>query len=213
MGGNTMIETRRARRLHCDEIVDCESQGRVQSVLVRDISWGGARLRGQRLPNPGTILRISAVLGIAREWIFAQVCWVNHERNEAGIRFLEPISRIRQTWVSDLVEAPLGPERRRDIRVPTEVYMEIKLPGRSRPWEARSLDLSRGGAQLRLPESAARKGDYADVYLCLPWCMLELAAQVVRGPEAGQPSVRFFGLTPGEDEALTQFVNHQIGQN
>ena len=207
-----MLETRRARRYDCDEAVDCEIQGRIRMAYLKDISLLGGRLQGVHLPPVGTLVRISpAFHEFGRHWIFAQVCWLRRgEVEEAGIRFLEPGIRIRNSWVSGLVE-DTDPERRRSIRVNSELHFEVKIAGVRRPLEATSLDISQGGAQVLLP-NVIRPGTLADVTVCLPWSVIDLPAQVVRQASLESPhhSLRFLKVEPGAREVLECHLRSQV---
>lgn len=208
-----MLEYRRVRRHHCTESVDCEDRGRVFFATLQDISLLGARLRGQNLPEPGSVLRlIPSTPGFGRTWVYCQICWVARGGiEEAGIRFLEPAFRLQRTWVALFIPEDVTLERRQAIRVPTELHVEVKLDGLSRPIEARGVDLSRGGAQIHLPRTM-RRGARADLYVCLPWCLLELPAQITRRDHSDRllHSVQFLKTSPFEQDALTTFVREEL---
>lgn len=213
-----MLETRRARRFDCDEVVDCEIKGRVRIAYLRDISMMGGRIQGTGLPEVGTLVRLTPTFSefglearFGRQWIYAQVCWVRRggEVEEAGVRFLEPRLRIRHSWVADLCDA--DPERRSSIRVNTEVYLEVKIPGLRRPMEAKSVDLSQGGAQALL-SGVVRPGTRADVTICLPWAIVDVPATVVRQAslENSQHSLQFLELPRPEAEVLHSFLHDEL---
>lgn len=217
-----MLETRRARRFDCNETVDCEIRGRIQIAYLRDISIRGARLQGSRLPEVGTLIRVTPTFSesapdaatLGRQWVYAQVCWVRRgkesgEAEEAGLRFLEPRCRIQRSWISALCDHE--GERRSSIRVATEVHLEIKIPGARRPLEATSLDLSQGGAQALL-SGVVRPGTRADVTICLPWAIVDVPATVVRQAslENSQHSLRFLKLPRPDAELLNSFLHKEL---
>lgn len=208
-----MLETRRARRYACDETVDCEAWGKVRYAVLKDISMLGARLQGTGLPEVGSVVRIApSFFGVQRTWVYCQVAWIRRgDVDEAGLRFLEPAFRLRRTWVGEFVAGTSPVERRRAIRVPTEVHLEVKIEGSSRTLEATSLDLSRGGAQLSL-DRPLRRCDFLKLHLCLPWTLLEVPAMVIRRLAHDRPehSVRFLEMPPGDQEALGSFIKEEL---
>ncbi len=212
-----MIEARRAPRHHCNEAVDCEVRGRIVYAYMMDISLRGARLRGMKLPEVGTLLRIapSFQTQLSRKWIYCQVCWITRgDIEEVGIRFLEPPFCLEGSWVRQFI-AEAGPaERRQSVRIPTELHVEVRMEGLGKPFEATSLDLSQGGAQLKMPK-AVRPGSLADLYVCLPWSLLEVPAQVVTPKDLGQKehSVRFLELTPDDECALECFIKEELTES
>ena len=208
-----MLETRKARRFDCDETVDCEVYGRVRVVFLRDVSLTGARMQGSALPVVGTLLRIAPTFSEwmpcgPRSWVYAQVCWTRD--GEAGLRFLEPSSRLCLNWVGRLCNG--RNERRSSIRVATEVYMEIKVPGVRRTYEALSLDLSRGGVQATLPDQVLREGSIAKVSVCLPWTVIDAPAQVVRQGADDRPQhcLQFTGLGAAQSDALEGYLRQEL---
>ncbi|MGE0495432.1 MAG: PilZ domain-containing protein [Vulcanimicrobiota bacterium] len=208
-----MLEVRRARRRECRKNIACELSGKVFVACLRDISWLGARLSGQDLPEVGTLLRLAPVVeSLTRSWVFAQVCWVRRgDTDEAGLRFLEPPFRLAHSWVAQLAPSDDPAERRKAIRVPTEIHVEVKVDGLRSPLEATSLDLSRDGARLRMPR-VLQRGSTAELYLCLPWCLLEVPAQVVRqsGHDRLSHSLKFGRLSPYDQDALAGFLQESL---
>lgn len=209
-----MLETRQARRFDCDETVDCEVRGQVKVAFLRDVSLTGARLQGANLPPVGTLLRLSPTFSEwlpcgPRAWVYAQVCWTR-EGTEAGLRFLEPSSRLALNWVGRLCHG--RNERRSSIRVATEVYMEIKVPGVRRTYEALSLDLSQGGVQATLPDQVLREGSIAKVSVCLPWTVIDAPAQVIRqgADDRPQHSLQFTNLDNYQADALGGFLRQEL---
>ena len=208
-----MLETRQARRFECDEAVDCEVRGQVRVGFLRDVSLTGARLQGTNLPSVGTLLRLSPTFSEwlpcgPRAWVYAQVAWTRD--GEAGLRFLEPSSRLALNWVGRLCHG--RNERRGSIRVATEVYMEIKVPGVRRTYEALSLDLSQGGVQAALPDQVLRAGSIAKVSVCLPWTVIDAPAQVVRqgADDRPQHSLQFTNLDNYQADALGGFLRQEL---
>ncbi|MFN8610098.1 MAG: PilZ domain-containing protein [Vulcanimicrobiota bacterium] len=211
-----MLETRRSRRFDCDEAVDCEVRGAVRVAFLRDVSLTGARLQGSNLPPVGTLLRLAPTFSEwqpcgPRAWVYAQVAWTR-EGVEAGLRFLEPSSRLSLNWVGRLCQG--RNERRNSIRVATEVYMEIKVPGVRRTYEALSLDLSQGGVQARLPDQVLRAGSIAKVSVCLPYTVLDMPAQVVRSGADDRPqhSLQFTAMETEQADALGGFLRQELAQ-
>ena len=209
-----MLETRQARRFECDEAVDGEVRGRVRVAFLRDVSLTGARLQGTDLPAEGTLIRVSPTFSEwlpcgPRAWVYAQVCWTR-EGVEAGLRFLEPSTRLSLNWVGRLCHG--RNERRSSIRVATEVYMEIKVPGVRRTFEALSLDLSQGGVQASLPDQVLRAGSIAKVSVCLPYAVIDAPAHVVRqgADDRPQHSLQFAGLDTYQSEALGGFLRQEL---
>lgn len=209
-----MLETRRSRRFECDEAVDCEVRGNVRVAFLRDVSLTGARLQGSDLPPVGTLLRLCPTFSEwlpcgPRAWVYAQVCWTR-EGQEAGLRFLEPSSRLSLNWVGRLCHG--RNERRGSIRVATEVYMEIKVPGVRRTFEALSLDLSQGGVQASLPDQVLRAGSIAKVSVCLPYGVIDAPAQVVRqgADDRPQHSLQFTGLDSDQSDALDSYLRQEL---
>lgn len=210
-----MLETRRARRFDCDETVDCESQGQVRVVYLKDVSALGARLQGLDLPEVGKLIRLTPTFSeLGRQWIYAQICWIRREGgevSEAGVRFLEPSQRIRTSWVGRLCDS--DPERRTSIRVNTEVFLEVKVPGQRRALEATSVDLSQGGAQAILP-GVVRPGTQMEVTLCLPWAIVDVPAQVIRQAslESAHHCLRFLELEHHQADALNGYLKQELLQ-
>ena len=212
-----MLETRRARRMDCDETIDCEIKGQVRIAFLKDVSLLGGRIQGTGLPEVGSLIRVTPTFSeyglearFGRQWIYAQICWISRgEVEEAGLRFLEPRLRLRHSWVADLCH--YDAERRTSIRVATEVHMEVKLPGIRRPLEATSLDLSQGGTQALLP-GVVRPGTRAEVTLCLPWAIVDVPATVVRQAsiDNSHHSLRFLDLPHHDGEVLTSFLQQQL---
>jgi hypothetical protein len=210
-----MLEIRRARRYPCQETVDCEMQGRIRTAYLKDVSMTGARLQGAGLPAVGTLIRLTPAFSeVGRQWIFAQVCWIrNGDGEEAGLRFLEPGMRIRSSWVADLL-ADTDMERRRCIRVPTELHLEVKFEGVRRPLEALSADISEGGAQVLLP-NLVRPGTRAEISICLPWAVIDVPAQVVRPAslESAHHSLRFLDIGATEAHLLDCHLRDQVAMH
>lgn len=208
-----MRETRKARRYDCSEVVDCFFLGSPTCFVLTDVSLLGARLRGEGVPQPGTMFMISPVeSGLKRTWVSCQVCWVQRgDVGEAGIRFMEPTSRLQQIWVGELIGRQPA-ERRNAVRVPTELHVEVQLAGLRRPIEATSLDLSRSGTQVRLPRTL-RRGAVTGLYLCLPWTLLEIPAQVTRRDKSDRllHSLRFLQSSPHQEDALGCFLRESMG--
>ena len=209
-----MLETRRARRFDCDEAVDCEVRGAVRVAFLKDVSLTGARLQGSNLPAVGTLIRLAPTFSEwlpcgPRAWVYAQVAWTR-EGVEAGLRFLEPSSRLALSWVGRLCHG--RNERRNSIRVATEVYMEIKLPGVRRTYEAHSLDLSQGGVQAALPDQVLREGSIAKVSVCLPFAVLDMPAQVVRPGADDRPEhcLQFTAMDSDQADALGGFLRQEL---
>jgi len=193
--------------------VDCEVRGQVRVAFLRDVSLTGARLQGTNLPAVGTLLRLSPTFSEwlpcgPRAWVYAQVAWTRE--GEAGLRFLEPSSRLALNWVGRLCHG--RNERRGSIRVATEVYMEIKVPGVRRTYEALSLDLSQGGVQAALPDQVLRAGSIAKVSVCLPWTVIDAPAQVVRqgADDRPQHSLQFTNLDNYQADALGGFLRQEL---
>ena len=207
-----MLEIRKARRYECQETVDCEMQGRVRTAYLKDVSMTGARLQGAGLPAVGTLIRLTPAFSeVGPQWIFAQVAWTRQgDFEEAGLRFLEPGVRIRSSWVANLL-ADTDLERRRCIRVPTELHLEVKIAGVGRPMEALSADLSEGGAQVLLP-NLVRPGTFAEVSICLPWAVIDVPCQVVRPASLKSPrhSLRFLGLGDSQAHLLDCHLRDQV---
>lgn len=207
-----MLEIRRARRYACQETVDCEMQGKIRTAYLTDVSMTGARLQGEGLPPVGALIRLTPAFSeVGRQWIFAQVCWTRKgDVEEAGLRFLEPGVRIRSTWVAELLE-DTDLERRRCIRVPSELHLEVKFQGVRRPLEALSADISKGGAQVLLP-SLVRPGTRAEVSICLPWAVIDVPAQVVRPASLQSPhhSLRFLEMGGTEAQILDFHLREQV---
>lgn len=209
-----MLETRQTRRFECDEAVDCEIRGQVRVAFLRDVSLTGARLQGAEVPAVGTLMRLCPTFSEwmpcgPRAWVYAQVCWTR-EGVEAGLRFLEPSSRLSLNWVGRLCSG--RSERRSSIRVATEVYMEIKVPGVRRTFEAHSLDLSQGGVQAILPDQVLREGSIAKVSVCLPYAVIDAPAHVVRQGADDRPehSLQFTGLDRDQGEALGDYLRQEL---
>jgi len=206
-----MIETRKARRFDCQEPVDCEIRGRLLMANLTDISITGGRLQGHELPEVGSLIRLAPAFGEGmRHWVYAQVCWIRRgEVEEAGLRFLEPTSRLRRSWIAELCQGE--PERRSSIRVATEVHLELKIAGVRRPLEATSLDLSHGGAQALLP-GVVRPGTRAEVTLCLPWAVVDIPAQVVRQAdlESANHCLRFLDMPHQDAVVLDSYLRDEL---
>lgn len=213
-----MLETRRARRFDCDETVDCDIKGEVRIAFLKDVSLLGGRIQGVDLPEVGSLIRITPTFSefglearFGRQWIYAQVCWINRsgEVHEAGLRFLEPRLRLRHSWVADLCSHDA--ERRTSIRVATEVHMEVKVAGTRSTLEATSSDLSLGGAQAFLP-GVVRQGSRAEVTLCLPWAVLDLPATVVRQASIDNThhSLRFVDMPRCDAEVINSFLAQEL---
>lgn len=213
----TMIEARRAPRHRCNEAVDCEVRGRILYAYMMDISLRGAKLRGMQLPEVGTLLRIAPSFEnqLGRKWIYCQVCWISRgEVEEAGIRFLEPAFCLQDSWVNQFIYDAGPAERRQSVRIPTELHVEVRMEGLGRTFEATSLDLSQGGTQIKMPKPV-RPGSLADLYLCLPWTLLEVPAQVVTPKDEGQQehSLRFLELSPDDECALECFIKEELAES
>ena len=127
-----------------------------------------------------------------------------------GNSFSQPSSWLQRTWVAELLGDDDATERRRSPRVPAEVHVEVRWEGGR--LETTSVDLSEGGAQIRLPKTM-RKGERAELCVCLPWCMIEVGAQVTRKASPKKKlhhSVRFDSLSAGDREALECFLKQQL---
>ncbi len=208
-----MLETRRARRATCEKTVDCETMGSSFRATVLDISALGARLEGADLPEVGTVLRLApASKGLIRSWLYASICWRRPGAvDEVGLRFLEPTFRILKSWVGGLAPVEVGPERRRTVRISTELHVEVKSDLFPEPLKGQSLDLSEEGIQVRLPR-CLRQGQVVELALCLTWHLMEVAAQVVRHhhQERLRHQMRFLHLTQEDRQALRGFLASQL---
>lgn len=204
-----MLEARRARRYECQEAVDCEVDGKVHFGLLQDVSLGGARLRGLKLPPVGTLLRMAPALGGERAWLYATVCWVVRGKvEEAGLRFLEPPARVQTGWVGELIDASDPFERRGSVRLPAAVPVEVRSIGK-KPVPTWTVDLSLEGALVRAPQNL-RRAERIELKLLLPDIRLHLPAVVVRpaSPANAHHSVTF--TTSERDvDALSTFLAGQ----
>jgi len=206
-----VLEVRKSKRHPCQETVDCHHWGRVRITNMCDVSLTGGRLQGTQLPDVGAVVRLSpsfASSSAPQRWVYARICWVSRgEVEEAGVEFLEPVSRVARGWVGEFVrENPA--ERRSSHRVNSKLHLDVKFRARGRLVEATSVDISRRGARIRLPREM-EPGAIADLFVCLPWTMVEVPAQIVRSIPHNrlQHSLRFLGMKEGEKDALETYLD------
>lgn len=199
-----MRESRTRRRLAVDEKVNLLVHGEKSRAVVVDLSWGGVRLELETRLEVGSRVAISPCRsGLGRAKVPCAVRWTGG--GQAGLEFLRPPSRLRRCWISKLLDED-SPERRATVRA------AVELPVEARSGQAQLLgqtvDVSRGGALLRLPRKLSR-GKEVRLFLCLPFSLVEAGGRVVES-RGDLHAVRFTDLDPFQEDVLESFVEHAL---
>jgi len=149
---------------------------------------------------------------LGRAPVKAVVRWRSgREAFELGLEFRDSPSKLSRRWVRTLFPDQgaawaSARQQRREVRAQVELPI-VAAEGFS---EGKTLDVSLSGACFEL---GRKLEESVDLFLCLPWSLLEVQARVLRSESRGSKwvhSVEFSPLPQEQREQLDVFVEHAV---
>jgi hypothetical protein len=156
--GDEALKNRRNRpRIVCDIVVSCLDESGNWQAKVADIGIQGLRLTVGKPMKPGSSLLVSALPGTADEGrpdLRCVVAWcrrIGAGEMAAGLRYDDKPENIASSWVQYLLVKRHYPSfERQDRRVEAGLPVEIRQKGKEGTIPGILLDLSLGGAKIRV---------------------------------------------------------------
>ncbi|MBI3925582.1 MAG: PilZ domain-containing protein [Armatimonadetes bacterium] len=207
-----MKEHRAAIRFECQEAVFCYVGERELSGRILDVSREGVRLACAGALEVGSHVEIvprDRTRG--RSPVLCAVRWLRTgaELCEAGLVFLESRHRLARKWVRKLLPPADSQEKRAEVRVAARLPVAT---ADDRELEGMTLDVSRSGACVEMVHPL-ELGEALDLYVCLPWDLLEIRAEVVRHRRQDASwlhSVRFLQIDGQQTRLLERFLEDSL---
>ena len=162
--GDEALKNRRSRpRIACDVVVSCLDESGNWQARVTDIGIQGLRLLVARQMKTGSSLLVSALPGTADEGrpdLRCVVSWcrrIGGGEMAAGLRYDDKPENIAQSWVHYMLVKRHYPSfERQDRRVEAGLPVEIRQKGQEGTIPGILLDLSLGGAKVRVERDLAQ---------------------------------------------------------
>lgn len=204
-----MVENRRKIRFECHATLTIEYGRHTCEGEVLDISQGGLRLTSSADLSVGRKVSLSLPDGSRRQKaVKAVVRWIRRGRwsNEIGLEFQAPPQKLAKRWIRKLFPDE-GAAWKQSRQKRDEVRAEVNLPMAVGDYrEGAVLDVSRSGARFVLDSKLENQ---TDLFICLPFTLLELQAEVLRAQQREDKwvhSVRFREVPQNDQETLNAYV-------
>ena len=204
-----MVENRRKVRFECHATLAVEYGRHSCQGEVLDISQGGLRLSTSADISVGRKVSLKLPDGNRRQKaVKAVVRWVRYGRwsNEIGLEFQAAPQKLAKRWIRKLFPQE-GPTWKHSRQRRSEVRADVNLPMAVADYrEGAVTDVSLSGARFTMD---CKLEDSTNLFICLPFTLLELEADVLRAEREEDRwvhSVPFRDVPPNDQETLTAFV-------